>query len=167
MDSYIKESNHQIAQNAAMKPRAESKSQGQNQKIDGQQLQIDVDDNMPMVNKKQPKGLILQEAIVINENDKDIGPKRVKKQPKANEPQISDVKIWLPKAGHRACTDDKTNKFRVSTVSALLETLDKENVIFFTKEEVDDCLLPQMDKLHRGFMKERMDELHLKNVDVS
>ena len=58
------------------------------------------------------------------------------------EPEMKDIKIWVPAAGPKASTDDKTNKFRVPEVSQLLETLDKENVTFLNTEEVDACLLP-------------------------
>ena len=62
-----------------MKLIAESKSKRPKKKNGGPELQIDTDDNIPMVDKKLPKCLSLSEAIVNNENSKDSGPKRAKK----------------------------------------------------------------------------------------
>ena len=56
--------------------------------------------------------------------------------------------MTVPAAGPHASTEDRTNKFRVPEVQMLLESLLRNGITFKNSDEVEACLIPQMDKLH-------------------
>lgn len=73
----------------------------------------------------------------------------------------------VPSAGHRASTDDKTNRFKIPEIDQLLESLDREDVSFNNYEEINVVLIPQIDRLHHAFLKERFQELEASGYDTS
>ena len=48
----------------------------------------------------------------------------------------------VPSAGHKASTDDKTNRFKIPEIYTLLESLYNEDVTFKSLEEMETCLIP-------------------------
>ena len=48
----------------------------------------------------------------------------------------------VPAAGHKASTDDRTNRYKIPEIYTLLESLDNEDVTFKSLEEIESCLLP-------------------------
>ena len=67
--------------------------------------------------------------------------------------------VLVPAAGHRASTDDRTNRFKIPEIYTLLESLENEDVNFKSLEEIETCLLPQLDRLHNNFITLRLGEL--------
>ena len=51
----------------------------------------------------------------------------------------------VPSAGHRASTDDKTNRYKIPEIEQLIESLERENVTFLNYEEIEQVLVPQFD----------------------
>lgn len=48
----------------------------------------------------------------------------------------------VPSAGHKASTDERTNRFKVPEIYTLLESLTEEEITFKSLEEIESCLVP-------------------------
>ena len=55
---------------------------------------------------------------------------------------VPNVIVMVPAAGHKASTDDRTNRYKIPEIYTLLESLDNEDVTFKSLEEIESCLLP-------------------------
>ena len=75
--------------------------------------------------------------------------------------------VILPDAGRNASTNDRTNQFGIPVLKDFIYELYHENVEFKSLEELEACLLPKMDSLHRNFMQEQMLHLEQTGVDIS
>ena len=78
-----------------------------------------------------------------------------------------DVIALLPKAGPRASTDDKTNRFRIPEINQLMIDLREEGLEFKSLDDIRNVLIPKLDKLHHSFIMTCMAQLEDRGYDTS